>query len=67
MTTTSERLQAQKAALQQQGVVDVKFYFDKGHLSNMPSSVVAEKVADFMDCYLSGKGTLVSSIEAELQ
>ena len=63
---TSERLQALGSTLQQQGVVDVKFYFERGSLSTLPSSEVAEKVADFLDCYLSDSSVQVDGIAQEL-
>lgn len=65
-THTSERLQSVRAALEARGVCDVKFYFERGCLTSHPSSEVAAKVADFMDCYLRGEGKAVTVIGDEV-
>jgi hypothetical protein len=62
MNTTTERLTALRADLERSGVVDVKFYFNKRSLSELAPSEVAAKVADFLECYMSGKGTKVDAI-----
>lgn len=59
--SANERLQTVQAALEQRGVRDVKFCFAPG-FTKLPSSVVKEKVADFLEAYLDGRGVEVDSI-----
>lgn len=61
---TSERLTAMRDTLTQRGVLDVKFYFERGSLSSLPSSEVAAKVADFLDSYVAG-GTPMHAVGDE--
>jgi hypothetical protein len=51
--STNQKLRTVQEQLQEQGVQDVKFYFRLGSLSEQPSSVVEEKVADFLGAYLA--------------
>jgi len=58
----NDRLTAVAATLTTAGVVDVKFYFERGRLSSTPPSEVAAKVADFLELYADGAGARVASI-----
>ncbi len=62
--TANERLQKVQAALEQRGVRDVKFCFEPG-FTKMPSSVVKEKTAIFLEACLAGKGKKVTSISSK--
>jgi hypothetical protein len=61
---TTERLQAARAELEQRGVLDVKFYFERGSLSGQPGSVMTAKAADFIECYLKGHGVPEARVES---
>jgi hypothetical protein len=60
---TTERLQAARAELVQRGVLDVKFYFERGSLTGQPSSVMTAKAADFIETYLKGAGKQQERVE----
>ena len=59
---TSERLSTVQQTLASQGVVDVKFYFERGRALTTPASEVTAKVADFMEAYLTGRWSEVDGI-----
>lgn len=63
---TSERLTELRDTLVNRQVVDVKFYFERGSLSSLPKSVVAGKVADFLECYVAGRGKSVRKVGDEV-
>lgn len=57
-----ERLHTLQATLEQRGVYDVKFCFRLGALTTLPSSKVAESVADFLEAYVENKCTKVEKL-----
>jgi hypothetical protein len=59
--SANERLQSMQTALTERGVQDVKFCFSLS-MQEMPGSVVASSVSDFLDAYLKGRSTVVDRI-----
>lgn len=62
MTMTCQRLLEAQNALQMRGVVDVKFYFERGQLTSLPKSEVGDLVAGFLECYLEKSNVEVEKI-----
>lgn len=52
----TDRLSAVQSTLQNSGVVDVKFYFARGSTQSLPLDEFADKAANFLEAYSSGKG-----------
>jgi hypothetical protein len=59
--SANDRLKTAQSALEQRGVVDVKFCFALG-LDSRPKSAVTNGVADFLDAYLAGRYTVLDKI-----
>jgi len=50
---TTDRLNALRTELEQRGVVDVKFYFERGSLTERPDEI-PESAARLAQCFVDG-------------
>ena len=60
--SANQRLLKMQSALKERGLRDVKFCFSATKLAELPSSQVANSVADFLEAYYNGRYKVVEKI-----